>query len=548
MVFLLLRSTGILALKDTMKSYKNIIIGFASIFVIFNNSCKHNASVESKNQAFPKDSIVDAHDSVTPIVILASGDDPKSLENISLLHHSVFMNSQQEYPDRDALNQSVQFTMDYIPRPRIIRLSSFGDSVSYQATRLLVTPGDSVVLSMENKKIVFTGKNAAHYNFYYQLDSSAVSEWSYNKYEGDLWKYKKGAEDIHRRNMEFFNEYITEHKVSEDFINTVGAELKFEYLYNLIAPRARETGFDFKANNPEFLRTVSKDYDVEQHGFIDMQAYLDHVTIDDFQRPDLLGNYFFQRSLISFIRNYFVSTDHLTYNLKNFQAEEAYIQEHLDGKLEEYALTRLLQDYFEKGLGQGKEDNEYIKLYIAKHKNNIQNPKGREAFELIEEELAFKGFRFAEGAWDEEILTISGDTLTMGQVLKKTENKIKVFDFWASWCAPCISEILNTPEFRAALNAEYDLEWILVSIDSDHTKWLETSQRLETEMNSPFQYRILDIKTSRVVNSLVEGTVDRFFIPRYVVVGPDGQTEVYAAPKPSDTLLFKRVIDKVYLR
>ena len=31
---------------------------------------------------------------------------------------------------------------------------------------------------------------------------------------------------------------------------------------------------------------------------------------------------------------------------------------------------------------------------------------------------------------DEKMLTISGGTLTMGEVLKKTKNKLKVFDFW----------------------------------------------------------------------------------------------------------------------
>lgn len=135
-----------------MKFYKYIVISFVSISGILNNSCQNNTSVKTNDPTFAKDSIVEAHDSVTPVIILASSDDPKSLENISLIYHSGFMNSHQDYPDRDALDESMQLTMDYIPHPGIIRLSTFRDSVSYQATRILVTPGDSVALCIKIRK------------------------------------------------------------------------------------------------------------------------------------------------------------------------------------------------------------------------------------------------------------------------------------------------------------------------------------------------------------------------------------------------------------
>ncbi|TJY37376.1 TlpA family protein disulfide reductase [Pontimicrobium aquaticum] len=51
--------------------------------------------------------------------------------------------------------------------------------------------------------------------------------------------------------------------------------------------------------------------------------------------------------------------------------------------------------------------------------------------------------------------------------LNRTDDKIYVVNFWATWCAPCIKEL---PHFEA-LNANYkgkNIEVILVSLDFPH--------------------------------------------------------------------------------
>ena len=67
---------------------------------------------------------------------------------------------------------------------------------------------------------------------------------------------------------------------------------------------------------------------------------------------------------------------------------------------------------------------------------------------------------------------INGNPVTMSEV----GGKIKIIDFWASWCGPCR---LNNPALRALYDEYHDkgLEIIGVSLDTDKEAWASAVEK-----------------------------------------------------------------------
>ncbi|WP_240474590.1 TlpA family protein disulfide reductase, partial [Pseudoalteromonas fuliginea] len=52
----------------------------------------------------------------------------------------------------------------------------------------------------------------------------------------------------------------------------------------------------------------------------------------------------------------------------------------------------------------------------------------------------------------------------------KEKDKLYVFTFWATWCAPCISELDAIKEHYADWTKEMNMEVIAISIDDTRTR------------------------------------------------------------------------------
>ncbi len=118
--------------------------------------------------------------------------------------------------------------------------------------------------------------------------------------------------------------------------------------------------------------------------------------------------------------------------------------------------------------------------------------------------------------------------------------KIKVIDLWASWCSPCIVEIKKAKEFKNKLSNEDHVEWIYISIDKDYKTWLNKSLELQEFFNVENQYYLVGGKFSSLGKSLKISS-----IPRYVVFDKKEKIVLDNAPRPSDSIIFKRVIDDI---
>jgi peroxiredoxin len=102
---------------------------------------------------------------------------------------------------------------------------------------------------------------------------------------------------------------------------------------------------------------------------------------------------------------------------------------------------------------------------------NLLGEKGKATKygKLIEEQIQqMERVAIGQIAPDFKVVTPAGDSISLYGI----EAKVKLIDFWASWCAPCRAENPNVVKAYAEYQSK-GLEIIGVSLDSERENWLD---------------------------------------------------------------------------
>ncbi|WP_298515866.1 TlpA disulfide reductase family protein [uncultured Kordia sp.] len=135
---------------------------------------------------------------------------------------------------------------------------------------------------------------------------------------------------------------------------------------------------------------------------------------------------------------------------------------------------------------------------------------------------------FPPEALQETMLSIDGETNTFENILAKYKGKTIFVDIWASWCRDCL---VGIPGIKEIQKNNPQLTYLFISLDRKVQQWKAGVKKhalvgehyfLKSGMKGTFAKAI---------------AVD--WIPRYMIINPDGSIKLYEAIKTTDEALLK---------
>lgn len=113
---------------------------------------------------------------------------------------------------------------------------------------------------------------------------------------------------------------------------------------------------------------------------------------------------------------------------------------------------------------------------------------------------------------DLQLQTIDGKSVSIQEM---TKDKVIVFDFWATWCVPCINELDVISEDYEDMQEEFGFELVAISVDNARSKsrvkpmvngkgWdykvlLDSNQKLKRALNISSVPYVIIVKNGKVV-------------------------------------------------
>jgi len=136
---------------------------------------------------------------------------------------------------------------------------------------------------------------------------------------------------------------------------------------------------------------------------------------------------------------------------------------------------------------------------------------------------------FDKVALDEMFISHDGERMPFKAILAKHKGKTIFIDIWASWCSDCIGSI---PKFKKLQNTEKDIVYVMLSLDKTIDLWKKGIEK--HQLKADHYLFSTPWKKSNFCSSIA---LD--WIPRYMIVGKDGNIKMYKAIEFSD----KKIIE-----
>lgn len=140
-----------------------------------------------------------------------------------------------------------------------------------------------------------------------------------------------------------------------------------------------------------------------------------------------------------------------------------------------------------------------------------------------QEEVAFQ-----REALEDTFLSVDGASVSFESVLEKHQGKTILIDVWASWCKDCIQ---GMPIVKALQIQHSDVVFLFLSLDKNEESWKKGIEKYKVTGENYF------------VPSGWKGpfgnSIKLDWIPRYMVVSPEGNIRLYKAVKANDKKIKK---------
>lgn len=147
-------------------------------------------------------------------------------------------------------------------------------------------------------------------------------------------------------------------------------------------------------------------------------------------------------------------------------------------------------------------------------------------FALAQKAPAVSKTEFPETALQQPLFGLDGQQLTAGEILRANKGKTVLLYIWATWCPDCIK---GFPELHALQQANPDVHTVYFSLDRKEQDWKNGIKKFN--LAGEHYWFKTDWKND------FTNEIDLNWIPRYLIVGPDGHIANYYAIKADDPAL-----------
>lgn len=376
-----------------------------------------------------------------------------------------------------------------------------------------ISPGDTIVFKIQkDNSILFEGNNSSHYNFYSRLNNYSEKYPKYTDKDGEL-KFKEKTNSVYINKILFLENYSIREKTSYSFIKKTKEVLKFEYI-NWLLNRSILPN----KNNSNYIK------------------YLNEINSKSFGSVLQNDNPYFNLALINYL--FFVSknkTKSELYSLESLNYQIKYIDENFEGEIREFAIVKTF-DVFQDNI---KHNNitiltNCIKTNLLSIKSDIYIKKLKKIYENLISTLVI----IPDNILNSELSDINGKNISFRDILITYGKSIKIIDFWASWCAPCIEDIENTSLFRSKLNNDKKIEFIYLSIDKNKENWIKKVQYFKKIGISNNHFLIPENSELIIFFNLNS-------IPKYISLDKENNIYQINSPHPADSDAFNNLIKEI---
>jgi len=384
----------------------------------------------------------------------------------------------------------------HVQSPQIIGIYPPGYS---RSQIVYITPGDSVSFqivptSKKNQyEIVFSGKNAAQYNYDVFMGKSFDFKRQPHFRKGmDLNQYKQALIAYKKRQMDSLMHYIRNNDVSKNFIDYANAEINNEYVYRLFSPIEYKlvSRYDIPAG---YLQDAIPEKNEVSHAY---KVALAYKYIDDYTNAPIF----------------------------NFDSVYTNIIHNFSGQDRAYLLSAMIGYY---ALQQKTEYQSELLKAIKEAPKYVHNPLYLSYIRKGEIYYTMINHPFPDSVLTHTYLRSFSENkkITLKELLNHYKGKGLYLDFWASWCTACRYDIAYSHPAKQYL-VKKNVAYIYISRDTDVKAWLKAAKEDSTTQN---QYLLYNVPNSPLLKYL--GII---YIPRYVLMDAQHDIKEPTAPRPDD--------------
>ncbi len=137
-----------------------------------------------------------------------------------------------------------------------------------------------------------------------------------------------------------------------------------------------------------------------------------------------------------------------------------------------------------------------------------------------------------DSALAQHLFAVDGGQTTVGQVLAANRGKTVLLYVWATWCPDCIK---GFPALYALQRANPDVHFLFLSLDREAQRWTGGIEKYQLKGEHYW------FKTGW--KNAFTNYIDLNWIPRYMVIDPEGNIASYYAINADDPTIQQAIDD-----